>query len=433
MKRHLRNPWILIPCGVLAATVCCLIAVFASCQSLNANRGTPQLSTTVESIQLSPVVTAKSTIPVPTPKPESSSTSVNEQTPTPISTSSSTALLSCKIVDSRLVGDGGDQDWSSANGLLAFDRKDSHGVFQLYVGQPESNDYRCLTCESHPGAPLTSRHKNNPVWDPTGEFLIVQGEMKDHPLPQVFTNNLLSELMANGLWSDIYATTPDGSKWFKLTNTSQPAADGVLLPAFSPDGSKLMWSRMVKEASPANPFGVWRLLIADFVVQNDVPRLENTRDITPPDAKFIESHAFSPDGSHVMFTADIHSSSAYAPDIWTLDLATGVATNLTHDNVWDEHAVYSLDGSKIVYMSSSPYPGTVLKTDLMIMNVDGSDKHQFSHFNGKGYPEYVGSKTMPIRVSWNQDGTKMAVTLQSGDSYPDRTLWIVTFAGRCSS
>ncbi len=69
----------------------------------------------------------------------------------------------------------------------------------------------------------------------------------------------------------------------------------------------------------------------------------------------------------------------------------------------------------------------------MIMNVDGSNKRQFSHFNERGYPEFASDQVMPIRVSWNSNATQMAVTLQSGTSYPNRKLWIVNFAGSCGT
>lgn len=442
MVKRARNPWILVPCGTLVVIGCCLILVLGSCEAILGRRGSPQLSTTVLAIQQSPVVPGSRATVAPPPQPTRMGTSSEQTTVQPpagtatgpaMATQPPTTLKSCDIVSARLIGDGGDQDWSHSTGLLAFDRTDANGVYQLYVGNPETNDFKCLTCVPRPGAPPVDRHKIKPVWDPTGSFIVLEGEMSQHPLSQVSGNSMFSEVVSNGAWSDLYATTSDGGSWFKLTNTSSTHPDGVLLPAFSPDGRMLMWSRLVGSASLSNPFGLWRLMIADFVVADGVPSLQNARDITPPGARFIESHVFSPDGQDVMFAADINSTSAFSPNIWTLNLASGLATNLTHDSSWDEHAVYTLDGKHIVYMSSSPYPRTFLKADLMIMNVDGSEKRQFSHFNERGYPEYASDQVMPIRVSWNAHGTEMAVTLQSGTSYPSRTLWLVSFAGSCGT
>ncbi len=409
--------WWFVLAAMALVTICMVVAMGAGYVAFKRGRGVTPLTSTVQAIARSPVV------------PAGSPTSKNA---TPASNEPS-AGDACRIVSSHKISDGGDQDWSHANGLLAFDRRDSTGVYQLYVGLPDTGNYNCITCSPVPGAPLVDRHKIKPVWRPEGDFIVLEGEMADHPLVNRRASDRVSEIISNGSWSDLYATTPDGRSWFKLTATSSSGIDGVLLPTFSPDGSKLMWSRIVEHSSISNPFGVWKLMIADFVVTDGVPSLQNVRDITPPGARFIESHVFSPDGTHVMFAADINSSSPMSPDIWTLNLTTGQALNLTHDSAWDEHAVYTLDGKHIVYMTSLPYPGVLLKTDLMIMNVDGTDKQPFSHFNVEGYPEFVPGKSMPIRVSWNANGTRMAVTLQSGSSYPDRTLWMVGFAGACGT
>ena len=381
MRKHW---WWVISCGVLALMICTVGVIGAGYIAFKRGRGTPQLSSTVAAIQQSPIVPATIVAPSVTPSgtlPASTSSSVSNVSP-----------ASCSIVNMYKIGDGGDQDWSHSTGKLVFDRKDADGVYQLYVGDPDTGDFACISCSAHPGAPATNRQKSKAMWSPDGKFIVLEAEMDNHPLSKLPATGQFSELINNGVWNNIYATTPDGSQWFKLTDKSTTGTNSALFPAFSPDGTKMMWSQMVKTPTISSPLGVWHLMIADFVVENAAPRLANIRDITPPGARFVESHVFSPDGRSVMFAADINSSSPLSTDIWTLNLTTGEALNLTHDKAWDEHAVYTLDGQHIVYMTSLPYPGVTYKTDLMVMNLDGTDKRPFSHFNVEGYPEYVPGK-----------------------------------------
>lgn len=316
---------------------------------------------------------------------------------------------------------------------MVFDQTDADGVYQLHTINPDGSNDRCLSCAAKPGAPRTDRHKFNPTWDPTGQFIVVQGELDKNPLDWAGKNKLIAELLLNGVWTDLYATTPDGAKWYKLTNTQTPQTDGVLGPSFSSNGSKLFWSRIIAPASSDSPWGLWRLMIADFVVRDGVPSLQNVRDITPPGGKFYEAHGISPDGRSVVFTSDIGTTSKWQMNIWTMELATGRLTALTQNGAWNEHARYTPDGRKIVYMSSEPYPGTALKTDLMVINADGSDKMQLTHFNSPGYPEYSPEQSTPGRAIWNATGTELSVTAGLTKTFPSRRLFILTFAGACGA
>jgi hypothetical protein len=102
-----------------------------------------------------------------------------------------------------------------------------------------------------------------------------------------------------------------------------------MMPFFSADGKKVLWSRLVAPASKQAPWGVWRLMLADFAVHNGAPSLQNVTDITPPGGQFYESHGFSPDGRTVLFTADIGSTNQWQQNIWAMDLATRTLTTLT--------------------------------------------------------------------------------------------------------
>jgi Tol biopolymer transport system component len=279
--------------------------------------------------------------------------------------------------------------------------------------------------------PPVDRHKVNPTWHASGRFLVIQSEMENHPLSWL-REDWFSELVVNGLWSDLYAVSPDGQRWYRLTNYSNTQTDGAMAPHFSADGTKLFWSRMIGNASDAAPFGVYRLQLADFVIDSTgVPSLRNVRDITPAGANFVEAHGFSPDGRKVIFTGDMQNTHTWGMDIYTMDLSGGSPSNLTKSPHWEEHARYSPSGRQIAYMSSEPYLWLMFHTELMLVDVDTGQRRQATHFNVSDYPEFTEGGSMATRSSWNADGTRLALTQQLSSRYPGRQLWVLTFAGPC--
>lgn len=392
------------------------------------NQLTPPEQSVPESTEaaLTPAATPSSTPTATAAGTNTGNASESRTSPTGIDAGSS-----CDIKEAKYLGAGGYPDWSPSGDLLVYHQWDADRVYQLHTMKPDGSGGICLTCTPHTGAPRVDRHKLIPVWHPSGRFIAVQGEMDSHPLKTLSTNKLLSELLINGLWTNIYATTPDGAQWYRLTDFSATKADGAMHVQFSPDGSQMIWSRLIEPASASAPWGKWKMFIADFVVNAGVPSLQNIRDITPANAVFVESHGFSPDGRNILFTGDLENTHDWGHDIWTMELASGKLVNLTKSGYWDEHAQYSPSGKQIVYMSSEPYPSGFFKTELMLVNADGTGKRQLTHFNVPGYPESVDEKSMPTRANWNADGSALAVTQQLADRYPATNMWILYFNGPC--
>ncbi len=342
------------------------------------------------------------------------------------------ATGACKVTDAKaMVTGGGDQDWSHTTDRIVYDQLDANRIFQLNTMKSDGSDTKCLSCAARAGAPAVNQHKFNPSWHPSGQYIVVQVEMKSHWLSWLKTDPMTTELLQNGLWNDLYLVSADGTSWQKLTNTTASVTDGVLAPVFSPDGTKLMWSKIIAPASKTQPFGVWRLMIADFAMSGGKASLVNIRDITPAGATFIEAHGFAPDSRSVLFTTDIGVTSTWEKHIWSMDLATGSTRNVTPNVHWNEHAYYSPDGSSITFMSSLPFLWSFMKTEVMLMNADGSGVVRLTHFNSKGYRESTAEQSAATRVRWNAAGTKMLVTQQMADTYPARKMWMLTFAGAC--
>lgn len=342
------------------------------------------------------------------------------------------ATGSCKVTDAKLmIKGGGDQDWSYATDQIVYDQLDANKIFQLYTMKPDGSAKTCLSCAAKSGMPAVNQHKFNPAWHPSGQYVVVQVEMKTHWLSWLKTQPNTTELLQNGLWNDLYLVSADGSSWQKLTSTTSSVTDGVLAPVFSPDGSQLMWSKIIAPASKSNPFGVWKLMIGDFSLSGGVASLINVRDITPAGARFIESHGFATDSRSVIFTSDIGVTSTWEKHIWSMDLAAGTLRNLTPNGHWNEHAYYSPNGSKIAFMSSLPFLWSFLKTEVILMNPDGTGVQRLTHFNSPGHPESTAEQSAATRVRWNAAGTQMLITQQMADTYPARNMWRLTFAGAC--
>jgi Tol biopolymer transport system component len=241
---------------------------------------------------------------------------------------------------------------------------------------------------------------------------------------------------------NMWITTPAGDRWFQMTNFDAPgsASSGYTGVVWTPDGKRGAWAELVGNVDTNDPFGIWRLYLADFSIgQNGMPQLLNKKDITPVGAKWVEPGNFTPDGSHLLLSTDIGISNAQGQDQWSLDIQTGALQNLTNSpTVWDEHGLYSLSGKKIVFMSSYPYRNDptsyqtfTLKTEFMLMDADGSHLQQLTHFNVPGYPESQGTRTVAA-VAWFTAGGSQLYAMLMGPDFTG-TNWVITFAGFCGA
>lgn len=305
----------------------------------------------------------------------------------------------------RIVKDGARLDWSAKLDLIAFDRKGDDNLYDVWVMQPDGSGERCLTCDT-PGLP--TKNVGQPSWHPSGDYVVVQAEKQDHP------GGSRKAMPGIGVENEVWLVTSDGKQAFQLT--AQPDGTGVLHPHFSHDGKRLLWSEML-EAPSGLLGGNWRVNLADFVVDGGEPRLENIERFQPLGKVLHETHGFSPDDTKILFTAQPPDAPDWAFDIYEMELASGELRNLTEsDDQWDEHAHYSPSGEKIVWMSSlecdcDPSKLGKLKTDLWMMNADGSGKRRLTHFSDGDFPERAGRKVIVGDNSWNSDGSRLAIFL----------------------
>lgn len=335
-------------------------------------------------------------------------------------------------------GLGGEIAWSADGTQLVFDRRDGSGIYQLYTINPDGSGEVCISDPAVVGGPTVGKHKGWPAFHPNGTHLVCQAEMATHPPsgdPDITEPG-------RGAWNNIWVAKVDGSQWWQLTDYDPNGATGTLSPRFNHDGTKLFWARKIGQVTVPAPFAQWDLSIADFAFVDGVPTISNVTTFAPGAKLFYESHGFNRDNTKIIFTSD-PVTNPYAPDIYISNLDGSGLVNLTNsDTQWDEHATYAPHADVLAYMSSSPYAtyiadaanwNATLKSEAFVMNSDGTNKRQLTHFNVAGFAEYNAERSVATTVAWHPDGTRAVVTqLLLGASYdtsPGRMMWIVRFNG----
>lgn len=306
-------------------------------------------------------------------------------------------------------------DWSSANNLIAFGKKGSDGYYDVYIMSSDGSTEICLT--DKPGAP--QKHNGNPAWHPSGQYVVFTAQNED-------TEDQYDEfaIPGTGISCNLWLTTNNGSRFWQLTflPTQQFDLKGVIHPQFSHDGEKLFWAERLGRGGS---WGEWALKLANFLVDDDGPRLENITTYQPGEQFFFyESHGFHPDDSKVIFSGNLEEEQMEnGLDIYALNLASGELERLTDTFYdWDEHAHYSPDGEWIAWLSSTGFEiewssikghdwQKYLISELWIMKSDGKEKLQLTHFNEPNHEEYIGSRAVVADSAWSPDGQRIIVTV----------------------
>ncbi len=300
---------------------------------------------------------------------------------------------------------GGRVDWGWAKNVIAYDRPNGN-YYEVYTMNPDGSNEVCLTCNK---SQLPSRHKGNPTWDPTGQWIAFQAEKG--------TASSARDILGSpgiGENNDLWVMDSGGNNFYRLTDVTV-GSGGVLHPQFSHKGDKLFWAEQINEAAP---FGTEVLKVADFSVRDGVPGISNVQSYTPGNKQFYESHGWSRDDSKIYFASDPDGANhdAHFMDVYAFNLSTGTLLNLSNDpSNWDELPTEAPTSNMVTWMSTSgnPSPGAGRKTisDLWIMNPDGSSKLRMTYFNAPGQPESNPGQYSVADMSWSKDGYSQVVLL----------------------
>lgn len=318
--------------------------------------------------------------------------------------------------------------------------QDADSVYQVYVGNTGDTNLICISDFYSTGnccglfRHWKTRNKVMPQWDPSGEFIICGVEKEFYNELLYVPYNLLLGWIHSGIWVDIWAAKPDGTQWYQLYSCD----GGMVGPAFTASGTKCAFSEAQSGSDlTVDIFGVWKLQYCDYSVTNGTPALTNITDITPAGSRWNEPGNFSPvNDSLLLISADIGMLNAEGQDQFILNVVNGNIVNLNNSPmIWDEHGVFSPDGSKVLFMSSYPYQADTnsyhtlsLKTEFMLMNTDGTGLQQLTHFCDTAYyPVHPG---IAATGSWRSDGARIyAQSLV----FPHYNNWIIDFYGNCGN
>ncbi len=313
------------------------------------------------------------------------------------------SITSIKILEEK----GGRLSLSSDGTIIAYDKRGADKYFDIWTMSSDGQNQNCLTC-NHPVLP--TRNVGQPDWHPSDDYLVVQVEKPEHH------EGIASALGANpgaGLYNDLWIIEFGSDRAWPINVVPEGKGHGVLHPHFSSDGKMLSWAQSYRDVDltdPARIGGSWDLRVADVLIDSEgVMSIANIRIIQPGEDVWYENHGFSPDGQKLIFTSNLTGDQSFASsDIYTFDLFNNELERLT-DTGYNEHAQYSPDGSKIIWMTTNENipPEEVIEvtsTDWWIMNTDGSDKQRLTYFNQEDHPHFIVWGTVAADFAWLPQG-----------------------------
>jgi len=309
---------------------------------------------------------------------------------------------------------GLDVDWDhSGSNRIAYSAKGDDGYYDIHTANPDGSNDSCLTCLL---SPLSEKHIAVPSWHPSGNWLLMTVEKPVHD------GSSFDALPGLGSYTDIWIMNRTATKTYKLVETVNDNDHGVILPRFSHNGKKILWTDRKAAANilvPTQTAGYWTIKVADFAFNNtdSTPLISNIRTIEPVSNYFYEAYGFSNDDSRIIFCSNLNKPSFFDENIYTIDVSGNNMTQLTTSD-YNEHAWFTPDGSQIVWMTNAQASSG---TDWWMMSNDGSNKHRLTYYNEPSNVQYAGHAVWCGLVSFSPDGKtfvggrQVSLTTQEGE------------------
>lgn len=135
-------------------------------------------------------------------------------------------------------------------------------------------------------------------------------------------------------------------------------------PVWSPDASRLAWISL-------RDLGLELYVIDHEAVQGDTLTMQDATRLTSNNPLIRDWFpAWSPDGRQIAYSSDAGGDE----NIYVVDVASVDQRQLTTDPERDVHAMWSLDGTQIAFLSERDESIATGNVNLYVMNADGSDQ-----------------------------------------------------------
>jgi WD40-like Beta Propeller Repeat len=288
--------------------------------------------------------------------------------------------------------------WNAATATIAYGRMAKDGHYHAFIADADGGrEHRVAYA-----AWRDDRHQFPAAWHPAGAYLVLLVEQNEHERGSV------DATPGYGAYTDYWVATRDGARAWKLYALPASYDHAITHAAFSPDGSKFVWTERIKAPRfwDFNLFaGAYAFKVADFVAEPE-PHLENVRSIVPGNVdQGGEIESIAGDNRTIAFYSTYVTKNLFASRIYTMDIESGVTRELTKES-FAQAPTFTPDGKSIVYMTGAGadiFPLQLQGADWWIMNVDGSDKRRLTFMNVRDHAQSVGRFRLAGSLSFISD------------------------------
>lgn len=340
--------------------------------------------------------------------------------------------------DIKLIMPGGSFPvWSPVTNKITFTKKVKE-TYEVFIMDPDGSNLKCLTCNKP--ALENCGHRGQSYWHPSGKYIIFSAENAEFPRQGLG----VPHRPGLGRNFNVWIMNADGNYFWQLTD--YPENWGVIETKFSHDGTKIYWNEEFsmekyptgKPEDPIPHLGsywghksftyrrgeelcAWRVVYADITFEEGNPTISNIIKLNPPDGlTLIEANGFTPDDEGFIYS--------YAPyeetkgislwgELYTTDLKGNNLKRLTFTPyMHDEDPVYSPNKKQIIYKESTKGQGKPTDgMEIFLMDADGGNRIQLTHFSDPGYPEYRDNWLQITEIDWSPNGKKIIFGNARGD------------------